>query len=738
MSQVFFLFFAFGWLAQIGIASASEPSPKRVLLLYSERAGIPAIQAIDAGLVEAFAARGNVEVFSEYFDFARFPAKKHAEGQVEHLHDRYGGLKLDKVIVVGFETLKFVIQHREKLFPGVPVTFCGIERHLLSGTTLPPDVNGVVLNYDFRRTIELALKLQPGLKDVVCVFGSSAFDQQVGHDALAALAEYPQLRVRRLDTTPYAEIIEQVRHLPRNTMVFHISMLRDSSGQTRLSPRVAEEISNASSVPVYSVALHHLERGVIGGAMMDYAAHGKEIGNEAVARLDGRPPTPNEAASSPWIINWQALKKWKIPEALVPSDALIKYKPPTLWEEHPGLITGILAVVLIQSILIALLLVNIGNRCRAERALAESEERMGLAAAAAGLGMWVWDVRGNTWMTEQGRALFGFKPEAELDYAAILDRVHPEDRSARELAIKRALDTRGKYEMEYRVQLPDGSMRWVSARGHCVAEGNGKTVKLLGVSMDITHRKQAELEALQQRAELSHLSRVALVGEMATTLAHELNQPLTAIVTNASAAQRFIAHDDMDPDELREMLTDIAADGRRAGDIIRGIKGMVRKVASERRKVDMIDVINDVLRLVRADALANGCAITTHLEKNLPLVLGDPVQLQQVLLNLIVNAFDAMRRVPCEPCRVEIASSLDNESVEVSVRDFGPGLPDEDRVFERFFSTKSDGMGMGLAIARSIIETHGGTLTAENMSDGGARFWLRLPAQVPIHEEATV
>jgi C4-dicarboxylate-specific signal transduction histidine kinase len=311
--------------------------------------------------------------------------------------------------------------------------------------------------------------------------------------------------------------------------------------------------------------------------------------------------------------------------------------------------------------------------------------------------------------------------------------VHPEDRAARESAIKQALETHGEYELEYRVQLPDGSVRWISARGRYTSTTNGKGARLLGVSMDVTARKQAELEGAQQREDLEHLSRVALVGEMATSLAHELSQPLTAMVTNASAAQRFLARGEVNPDELRELLADIAADGLRAGDVIRGIKGMVRKVESERRAVDVNEVIANVLRLVRADALAHGCALATELESALPPILGDAVQLQQVLLNLIINAFDAMRKSPCDSCRVEIASRyVDTKSVEVSVRDFGPGLPADEsaRVFERFFSTKNDGMGMGLAIARSIIEAHTGTLGAENAEGGGARFWFRVPTHV--------
>jgi PAS domain S-box-containing protein len=364
---------------------------------------------------------------------------------------------------------------------------------------------------------------------------------------------------------------------------------------------------------------------------------------------------------------------------------------------------------------------------------------MALAANAANLSMWVWDVSGDDgWMTEQGRSLLGLEPDARVDYAAILDRVHPDDRAARERAIRRALETQGEYELEYRVQQPDGAVRWIHARGRCGRPDDGAGLKLFGVSMDVTARRQAEAEAVQQREELGHLSRVALVGEMAASLAHELNQPLTAMVTNAAAAQRFLANEDVNLDELREILTDIASDGRRASGVIRGIRDMVQKVESKRVIVDVNAVIADAVRLARPDAYARGCELSTDLEPALPPVLADPVQLQQVLLNLVINAFDAMGKLPREQCRVEIASRrVDGGTVEVSVRDRGPGLPPEapSRVFERFFSTKRDGMGMGLAIARSIIEAHAGSLDAENPDGGGARFWFRLP--VPKAAAAT-
>jgi C4-dicarboxylate-specific signal transduction histidine kinase len=248
--------------------------------------------------------------------------------------------------------------------------------------------------------------------------------------------------------------------------------------------------------------------------------------------------------------------------------------------------------------------------------------------------------------------------------------------------------------------------------------------------MDITARKQAELDAQRDRAELSHLSRVALIGEMSASIAHELNQPLAGILSNAAAGQRFIDQGDVNLREIREMLGDIIADGRRASDVVRGIRGMVKKEQAERRLVDLNEVVMDALRMASPDAVLRSCQMETSLEANLPAIEGDPVQLQQVLLNLVINAFDAMRDTPPSRRKVVIATQSNGDgTVRTSVRDHGSGISEDtrDRLFDPFFSTKTEGLGMGLAIVRSIAEAHGGTITAENVNDGGARFEFVVP-----------
>jgi two-component system sensor kinase FixL len=230
---------------------------------------------------------------------------------------------------------------------------------------------------------------------------------------------------------------------------------------------------------------------------------------------------------------------------------------------------------------------------------------------------------------------------------------------------------------------------------------------------------------------MAHRNRVALMGEMTASFAHELNQPLTAIANNAAAARRFLEHGNIDVDLLRELLQSMVADSQRAGEVMRGIRSLVRKEPSAHTLLNLNAIITDTVRLVSSDVLNRESVVTTELDPNVPAVQGTLVQIQQVLLNLIINALDAMEAFPPAERRVIISTRSDKGDVaEITVRDFGTGLPGDrpDKVFDHFFSTKQKGMGMGLAIVRSIIEAHGGTITGENAPDRGARMVVRLPA----------
>jgi C4-dicarboxylate-specific signal transduction histidine kinase len=251
------------------------------------------------------------------------------------------------------------------------------------------------------------------------------------------------------------------------------------------------------------------------------------------------------------------------------------------------------------------------------------------------------------------------------------------------------------------------------------------------VTLDVSAQKQADLQLQLQREEMAHRNRVSVMGEMTASFAHELNQPLTAIANNAAAARRFLERGNIDPALLQQLLQDMVADSHRAGEVVRGIRSLVRRDTAVHTPLNLNSVITDTVRLVSSDVLNRESVVTTELDPELPRVNAALVQMQQVLLNLIINALDAVAELPASQRRIVISTRSDKaDIVELSVRDFGEGLPTDrpEKVFDHFYSTKQQGMGMGLTIVRSIVEAHGGTIIAENAPDRGARIVVRLPA----------
>jgi len=372
------------------------------------------------------------------------------------------------------------------------------------------------------------------------------------------------------------------------------------------------------------------------------------------------------------------------------------------------------------------------DRQRQQEILRERDARINLAAESADLAFWVlYHEQGTAWMSDKGRRIYGFDSNLPLTCDLILSRVHPDERAAVKAEYDRACALHGAFESEHRLLLPYGKTRWVIMRGRCLQDEHGNLLETIGVTLDVSAQKQAALQVQVQREEMAHRNRVALMGEMTASFAHEINQPLTAISNKASAARRFLDRGNIDPVLLRELLQEIAADSQRAGEVMRGIRSLVRKETSEQTLLNLNAIISDTVRLVSSDVLNRESVVTTELDPNVPGVQGTLVQIQQVLLNLIINALDAMETLPPTERRVIVSTRSDKGDVaEFTVRDFGTGLPKDrpDKVFDHFFSTKQQGMGMGLPIVRSIVEAHGGTITAENAPDRGARMVVRLPA----------
>jgi C4-dicarboxylate-specific signal transduction histidine kinase len=313
-----------------------------------------------------------------------------------------------------------------------------------------------------------------------------------------------------------------------------------------------------------------------------------------------------------------------------------------------------------------------------------------------------------------------------------MERVEPDDRPSFEQVLDRAVRERSGFQHEYRIALPDGSVKHLQSLGHPDITDSGH-LEFIGTVMDITERKRAEQALRNAQADLAHVARLTTMGELAASLAHEITQPLSAIVTNSNAGLRWLNQDEPDLDEVRAALSRIVRDGARAGDVIRGLRALAKKTGPELARLDINDAIHEVLALTRSELQRHGVVLQTDLLTGGRPVVADRVQLQQVLMNLIMNGIDAMRAVADRPRVLAISSEpAEPDGVLVAVADTGSGLDPAvaDRIFDPFFTTKLQGMGMGLSICRSIITAHGGRLWASPGVPCGTVFRFTVPRVV--------
>jgi C4-dicarboxylate-specific signal transduction histidine kinase len=275
--------------------------------------------------------------------------------------------------------------------------------------------------------------------------------------------------------------------------------------------------------------------------------------------------------------------------------------------------------------------------------------------------------------------------------------------------------------------MPDGRVKHLHAIAHPLHDSSGN-LEVVAAVMDVTATKQGEEALRQARADLAHVSRVTTMGELTASLAHEVNQPIAAAVTNANACLRWLAGDIPNLEEARAAATRIVRDGTRVAEIISRIRLLFTKGAPQRELVDVNEVIREIIVLLRSEAMRYSLSVRTELAADLPQVMGDRVQLQQVMMNLIINGFDAMKEVEATRELAIKSRRAEDEQLLVSVSDTGVGLPlQRDQISNAFFTTKLHGTGMGLSISRSIVESHGGRLWAADNSPRGASFCLTLP-----------
>ena len=369
----------------------------------------------------------------------------------------------------------------------------------------------------------------------------------------------------------------------------------------------------------------------------------------------------------------------------------------------------------------------------AEQALKRSESLLRSAQAIANLGNYeVHTPSGPSYWSEQVYAILGLDP---ADGPAPIDTftsqiVHPDDRERLQRELQRAFSETGRFDLEFRIVRPDGSSREVHSRAQFQPSADGESIVITGTLHDVTDRKLAEEEVRQSQERLTHVGRLSTMGEMATGLAHEINQPLTAIATYAQAAVRMIdAPGGADPAELREPLVQITSQALRAGEVIRRLRAFVKNRATRTETVDLNRLIEDLRMLAEPDVRVNDVRLVVELAPAVPPVSADPVQIHQVLLNLVRIAIDATLEAHAAPREILVRSSALPDAVEVAVIDRAGGIRPEiaAHLFDPFYTTKAHGTGLGLAISRSIIRAHRGKLGHKPTPGGGTTFYFTLP-----------
>lgn len=592
-------------------SAAAAITTKHVLIFYSHSRLVPSNVLIDQSLSAALLNDGErpLRMHSEFLDEPEFGGEGYERTMVAYLHEKYASAPPDVIIAVSDGALNFVVHHRAELFPSAPVVHVMVFSAALQALQpMRADIVGVPNNYDYSGTIVQALHWHPKVRRLILVTGASEYDgydearlrKEVSAIAGSAIPEY-------WSGLPKVVLEKKLRSLGPDAVVFTPGFYQDGDGNQYTARDAAALIAGASAAPVYGPWLPFIGTGIVGGRMPSPEEMGAQAAQTVKALLAGTAPAALRLAlDTPTTlhVDWRQVQRWGIDPKLIPADAVVHFRDPTLWEAHRAAVMVVISVFLIQTTLIASLYLE-----RRRRSVAESTTQM--------------------------------------------------------------LNT-----------------------------------------------------------QLSHASRLAVAGELTASIAHEINQPLGSVQTSADTADLMLQARPERDEALIRIVTRIRSDNMRASEVIRRLRTLLAKHEPERRPFDTRVAIADVAMILRPEAERRKVTFNVQSLSAPAIIEGDQTQLQQVLINLALNAMDAVTGLPDNRRLAEVSMTQARSTIVITVRDHGPGVSTENllKVFESFFSTKQSGMGLGLAIARSIVESHGGRIWAENCEPYGAAFHVELHA----------
>jgi PAS domain S-box-containing protein len=716
--------------ALVASAASATTHAHEVLLLQPSEQLAPEYAGIEAGLRSEF-ANPSVDATRVYRELVDRDFGQPVDRRIfaDYLRAKYAGIGIDAVVALSDEAVRFVTEHRDAI-GDVPVVFISANREAIDAI---PKSSSVVVPLVPSRTVELALLLQPDAEHVFVV-SDAAIADDLGLPPLRALMHgyAGRLEVEYLLGLSPDDLLERVARLPAHSFVLYTPTDRDSTAKEPPVYEMAERLAARANAPVYGVQDSFVGRGIVGGYMIHSEQVGAEMARQTFRALRGEYGATENLGGS-YVVDSRALSRWKLEQARLPSGTELLFAPASIWKLYQGWIITLLVLVAVQFALIVTLLIQSISRRRDRLALAETAHRFQLARVAGKVGIWQWDLDTEQIIIEpELRELLGYDAREELpaDMSAL---IFPEDLpKLRSAAREHAQGITPSLELQYRMLDKKGHVRWFLCRGQAIIARH----RLIGTAIDITDRRRDEderartLNQLQeQRNELAHLGRAAMAGALSGAVAHELNQPLSAMMSNARAGLQFIARGSADGQEIKDILADIESDGRRAGEVIRHLRSLLRRGEAQFETVDLDVIIGQVLRLIHSDLVSHNIKVAHEPTAGVPPISADPVQLQQVILNLVGNACDALKGVNPRDRRISIGVGLRGPGrVRISVSDNGCGFADgnPDHLFKPFVTTKRSGLGLGLSISRSIIDAHGGRIWAENNRDAGATFHVDL------------
>jgi C4-dicarboxylate-specific signal transduction histidine kinase len=722
----------------LAVPTLARAAANNVLVIYSHNRFLPANIEVDRGLngpVESAPSSEGLRFFTEFLDHPDFVGAEYERRAARYMRDKYASHKPRVILAGGVIALGFVLRYRDEMFPGVPIAYMGVDsRRLPELSSDPEDLKGIHFQYDIAGTLALAVELHPRARRLVVVSGADAESELHRRDVVEVLAKSRlKVEVEHWTNLPMRELLERLAALPLDTIVYTKAFHRDGAGGAFFPRDAMMLMASASKAPIYSPVSTHIGAGAVGGRAVRFVDVGRETRRLLQHMISGSEPrTAHEAQHELKTVpdlDWRQLERWGVDFDLVPSDAIFRFRPQTFMELYRAHAVAGGLVFLAQALLISALLVERRRRQRTARALIESQHHLSAATKAARLSTFNWNLcvpRPDS--AVQPRRHSGWHGDVIQHVEDFADRVHPSDRERLAAAIEGAIDRQEELDIELRLVEKAGGAAWIEVRGQ-VSDG----CHITGVAMDITERKEAEAQSAQDRAMMMHLSRISTVGQLSVGIAHQLNQPLAAIRFNTDTARKILKRLELGVGELKEILDDINEENKRAADIIRNVSALYRRAPVEAASFDINELVLETVQLLREEAIWRHVRVRVEPEDDLPLVRGSRVQIQQVLLNLMLNGMQAMSETPVEDRVLTLRTAKDDKWVTVSVADRGKGIAQEEleHIFDPFWTTKANGIGVGLPISRSILEAHHGTIAAASPSEGGAAFTISLPISGP-------